>query len=97
MKRALSVAGLQELEEINHCIQAENVELRRLLQEAREEKKRLLCQLQAKDEALEKLQHHYPEVKSDSSISYDFHDDEFVAFEKHTTRIGSKLLKKIGH
>jgi len=42
MKRALPTAGLQELEEINHHIQAENDELRRLLQEAREEKQRLL-------------------------------------------------------
>ena len=42
-KMALPATGLQELEEINHHIQAENVELRRLLQEARKEKQRLLC------------------------------------------------------
>ena len=54
MKRALPAAGLQELEEINPHMQAENDELRKLLQEARKEKQRLLCQLQAKDEALEK-------------------------------------------
>jgi len=30
-------------------------------------------------------------------ISYDFHDDEFSAFEKNTTGIGSKLMKEIGY
>lgn len=73
------------------------MELRRLLQEAREENKILLRQLQAKDAALEKLQHSHLEVKSDSPISYDFHDDEFAAFEKHTTWIGSKLMKEMGY
>jgi len=53
--------------------------------------------LQAKDEALEKLQHHDPEVKSNSTISYDFHDDEFTTFEKKPTGIRSKLLKNMGH
>lgn len=43
------------------------------------------------------MQHNKPEVKSDSSISCTFCDDEFVAFEKHTIGIGSKLLKKIGY
>ena len=57
----------------------------------------MLHQLQAKDEALEKLQHNHLEVKGDSSISYTFHDDDFVSFEKHTTGIRSKLLKKMGY
>jgi hypothetical protein len=34
-------AWLRELEEINQTIQAENVELRRLLQESEEEKRKL--------------------------------------------------------
>lgn len=46
---------------------------------------------------MEKLQHSHLEVKSDSLISYDFHDDEFSTFEKHTTRIGSKLMKEMGY
>lgn len=43
------------------------------------------------------MQHNKPEVKSDSSISCTFYDDDFTAFERHTTRFGSKLLKKIGY
>lgn len=43
------------------------------------------------------MQHNKPEVKNDSSISCTFYDDDFVAFEKHTTGIGSKLLKKMGY
>jgi len=38
-----------------------------------------------------------PEVKSDSSISCTFHDDDFIAFEKNTTGIGLKLLKNMGY
>lgn len=53
-------------------------------------------QLQAKEEALEKLQKYNLQVKSDSSISCSFYDNDFATFEKHTTRIGSKLLKKMG-
>jgi hypothetical protein len=43
-------AWLHELEEINQTIQAENIELRRLLQESEEEKRKLRLQLQAMEE-----------------------------------------------
>jgi len=95
MKRAPNAAWLQELEEINQRIQTKNAKLRRFLQDAEKEKKRLQHQLQAKEEALEKLQHNKLEVKSDASISCTFYDDDFMDFEKHTTGIGSKLLKKM--
>lgn len=75
----------------------ENVDLRRVLKEAEKEKQRLHLQLQAEEEALEKLQHDNPEVKSDYSNSCTFYDDDFVAFEKHAIGIGSKLLKKMGY
>ena len=57
----------------------------------------MLRQLQAKDEALEKLQHDPCEVKISSPNSCMCHDDDFAIFENHTTRIGSKLLKKMGY
>jgi len=97
MKGTPNVAWLHELEEINQTVKIENTELRRLLEEAEREKIRLLHQLEARDEALEKLQHNHLEVKSDSSISCTFPDDDFVVFEKHTTGIGSKMLKKMGY
>lgn len=75
----------------------ENFELRRLIQEAENKKQRLQHQLQTKEEALEKLQYNKPKLKSDSSISCSFYDDDFATFEKHTTGIGSKLLKKVGY
>lgn len=96
-KRELPAVGLQELEKINHQIQAENAKLRRLLQDTRKEKQRLLCELQAKDEALEKPEYRYLKVNTGFPISYYFHDDEFAYFEKHTIGIGSKILKKMGH
>jgi hypothetical protein len=50
MGKASKNAWLRELEEINQTIQAENVELRRLLQESEEEKRKLRLQLQAMEE-----------------------------------------------
>jgi hypothetical protein len=46
---------MQELQEINDNIQADNVELRRLLQVAEEEKQELQEMLRAKEELLAKL------------------------------------------
>ena len=43
-------------QDINQSLQAENVELRRLLREEKEEKQRLQHQLQTTEEALEKLE-----------------------------------------
>jgi hypothetical protein len=43
---------IQELEEINQSIQAENVELKRLLHISKDEKRNLQLRLQAKDELL---------------------------------------------
>jgi len=65
-----------------------NVELRRLPQKSKKEKQRLQHQLRGKKEPLEKLQHNKLEVKRDFSISCCFHDDDFVAFGKQTSRIG---------
>ena len=57
----------------------------------------MLQQLQAKDEALEKLPCDPCEVKINSPNSCMFPDNDFTLFENHTTRIGSKLLKKMGY
>jgi hypothetical protein len=46
MGKGLKRARLQELEEINQCIRAENVELRRLLQVAEDEKQKLRLMLE---------------------------------------------------
>lgn len=51
--------------------------------------------MQDKDEALEKMQHNHIKVKSDSSVTCTFPDDDFFAFEKYTIGIRSKLLKKM--
>jgi len=67
------------------------------LHEEKEEKQSLLQQLQAKDEALEELQRHPCEVKSNTLNSCMCPDDDFAIFENHTLGIGSKLLKKIGY
>lgn len=95
-KRAPNVAWLQEIEEINQRVHANNIELKRLLQEEKKEKQRLQHQLQDKEEALEKLQHNQPKVKSESSFLCTFHHHDFATFKRHTTGIGSKLLKKMG-
>jgi hypothetical protein len=50
MGKASKNAWLCELEEINQTIQAENVELRRLIQEFEGEKKKLWVQLQAMED-----------------------------------------------
>ena len=68
-----------------------------LLHEEKEEKQSLLQQLQAKDEALEKLQRDPCQVKSSSLNSCMFPDDDFVVFENHTIGIGSKVLKRMGY
>jgi len=68
-----------------------------LLHEEEEEKHSLLCEQQAKDEALETLQHDLGEVKSSSLNSCMCPDDDFVDFENHTIGIGSKLLTKMGY
>jgi len=85
MKKAQNIAWIQEIKEIKQSIQVQNVELRRLLQEAEEEKQMLKHQLQAKGEALEDFHHNKPKIKCDSSISCYFYDDYFTTFEKHTT------------
>ncbi len=68
-----------------------------LLQEEKEEKHSFLRQLQAKEEALEKLHCDSCEVKRNSPSSCMCRDDDFVVFENHTTGIGSKLLKRMGY
>lgn len=89
--------ALEELKHNKQNLQTENAELKMLLHEEKEEKQSLLQQLQAKDEALEKLQRDPCEVKSSSPNSCMFHDDDFAIFENHTTGIGSKLLKRMGY
>jgi len=89
--------ALEVQEHNNQNPQTKNVELKILLHEEKEEKHSLLRQLQAKDEALEKLQHDPCEVKSSSLNSCVSPDDDFAIFENHTTRIGSKLLKRMGY
>jgi len=77
--------ALEELKHNNQNLQTENVELKMCLHEEKEEKQILLQQLQAKDEALEKLQRDPCEVKSSSPNSCIFPDDDFSVFENHTT------------
>jgi len=67
------------------------------LHEEKEEKRGFLRQLQENNEALEKLQCDPSEVKCNSPNSCMCLDDDFVVFENHTTRIGFKLLKKMGY
>lgn len=87
-----------------------NVDLRRILQEEKEEKQRLQLQLQATKEALEKLKcnkglrkpsshvsRSTTEIKIDLSISCTFYDDYFTTFEKHIVGIRPNLLKKMGY
>lgn len=92
--RAMEEA-LEKLKHNNHSVQEDNVELKMLLQEDKEEKHSLLRQLQDKDEVLETLHCDPCEVKSNSPSSCMFPNDDFVVFVNHTTRIGSKLLKKM--
>ena len=54
-KGAKKSERLQELEEINHNIQAENAELRRILQVAEEEKQELQERSQLHGEVLNKI------------------------------------------
>ena len=54
-KGAKKVERLQELEEINHNIQAKNVELRRLLQVAEAEKQELQGRFQLHREVLNEI------------------------------------------
>lgn len=89
--------ALEELKHSDHSLQVEIVGLRRLLQKEEDEKHRLLCQLQAKDEVVEQLQCDSREVKSYSPATFMFPNDDFAAFENHTTGIGSKTLKKMGY
>lgn len=89
--------GLEELKHNNQNLQTENAELKMLLHEEKEGKQIFLRKLQAKDEALEKLQHDPCEVKSSSLNSCMFPNDDFAVFENHTIGIGSKLLKKMGY
>lgn len=56
-----------------------------------------LRQLQAKDEALEKLQCNPHEVKCNSSTPCIFLNNDFTTFEEHTRDIGSKLLKRMDY
>ena len=94
--RAIEEA-LEELKQNKHNLQTENAELKMLLHEEKEEKQIFLQQLHAKDEALEKLRRGPCEVKSSFPYPCMFPDDDFVVFENHTTRIGSKLLKRMGY
>lgn len=82
---------MEELKKNKHNLQIENDELKMCLHEEKEEKKRLLLQMQAKDEALEMLQRDPCEVKGSFPSSCMFLDDDFIGFENHSTRIGSKL------
>ena len=50
MRKKLENAWICEFEEINQTIQAENGELRRLLQESKEKKRKLWLQLQDMEE-----------------------------------------------
>ena len=88
---------MEELKQNKHDIQIENDELKMRLHEEKEEKQSLLWQLQAKEEALEKLQRDPCELKSSSPSSCMFPEDDFAVFENHTTGIGSKLLKRMGY
>jgi len=56
-------------EEINQSLQAENVELRRLLQEEKEEKKRLQLHLRVIEEALQEFKCNEGFTKPSSPIS----------------------------
>lgn len=89
--------AMEELKKNKHNLQTENDELKMHLHEKKEEKQIFLQQLQAKDKALEKLQRDACEVKSSSPSSCMLPDDDFAVFENHTTRIGSKLLKRMGY
>jgi len=57
MGKGLNRVRLQELEEINQCIRANNAGLTRILQVTEKEKPELQDRLQAKDDLLAKLQH----------------------------------------
>ena len=76
--------ALEEIKHNKHNLQIENTELKMRLHEEKEEKHS--C-----------LQRDPCEVKSNYLNSCMCPDDDFVVFENHTTRIGSKLLKKMGY
>ena len=86
---------MQELQEINDNIQADNVELRRLLQVAEEEKQELQEMLRAKEELLAKLQKvEKMDVASQTKV-YDVSSCSISS--QYETNVGMNLLMKMGY
>ena len=86
---------MQELQEINDSIQADNEELRRLLQVAEEEKQELQEMLRDKEELLAKLQ---KVEKMDAASQTEVYDvSSCSVFSQYETNVGMKILTKMGY
>jgi hypothetical protein len=86
---------MQELQEINDNIQADNAELRRLLQVAEEEKQELQEMLRDKEELLAKLQ---KVEKMDAASQTEVYDVSSCSiFSPYETNVGMKILTKMGY